>query len=344
MQPALVYRPGSTSSRTSGLSTRTPFVGTKPSAGAVSTKVPVDLIPVKLTCGSQVNDPDVLGNNGNNAVQQTAASPMLQKSVTYTEGAATVKTQYEDAFQKVSLWNKGASASGYHVLFDTPTLKSEVSLDRPVRLLFHLLATTASRVIEADINCFDPQIQSVITSDGVPGTTLPIFVTANSFLYDSSGCCIGGYHGYNGTKPIRLYNYLTTPGGFSQDVSALSHELGEWMDDPFTNNSPPPRHLCHQCATPARLYEVGDPLEGNANFGDLPLHRRRLHLAPAGPGDPGVLRCPDNDIGQPRGDLPGRILRGVRERRLIHGPGSVRGSADRRTPSDRLPSRDREER
>ncbi len=253
------------------------FVGTKPSLGAVSTKIPVDIIPVKMTCDSQVNDPDVLGNNGNNAVQQTVASPLFNKSVTYTEGAATVKTQYEDAFQKVSLWNKGASATGYHVLFGTPTLKPEVSLSWTSSSgLCANFAYNGVTIVEAFQSIFDSDIQSVITSDGIPGNVLPIFVTANSFLADNSGnCCIGGYHGYNGVQTYSDYNYLTTSGGFSQDVSALSHELGEWMDDPYVNNSStnsPPQDPA-SCATndannPNPLYEVGDPLEGNANFGD----------------------------------------------------------------------------
>ena len=30
-----------------------------------------------------------------------------------------------------------------------------------------------------------------------------------------------------------LQLYIDHPGAFSQDVSALSHEIGEWMDDPL---------------------------------------------------------------------------------------------------------------
>jgi len=48
-------------------------------------------------------------------------------------------------------------------------------------------------------------------------------------------------------------------GAFSQDVSALSHELGEWLDDPFVDN----RVNC----TDNSILEVGDPLEGGPNYG-----------------------------------------------------------------------------
>jgi hypothetical protein len=247
-----------------GVKYKNTFIGTKPSLGAVSTKIPVDIIPVKLTSGAQVNDPTVLGNNGNSAVQQILSSPLLNKSITYTEGVATVKTQYEDAFQKVSLWNKGASATGYHLLFKTPTVEPLVSLTVP-SADGGTFSYNGVTVIEANISWYDPQIESVLTTDGIPGNVLPIFVTANSFLYDSSGCCIGGYHNYNGVQTYSDANYLTTSGGFTQDVSALSHELGEWIDDPFDNNSDIPSS-CGAIGNP--LYEVGDPLENDANFGD----------------------------------------------------------------------------
>ena len=53
-----------------GVKYKNTFIGTQPSLGAVSTKIPVDIIPIRLTYGAQVNDPTVLGNNGNSAVQR----------------------------------------------------------------------------------------------------------------------------------------------------------------------------------------------------------------------------------------------------------------------------------
>jgi len=54
-----------------------------------------------------------------------------------------------------------------------------------------------------------------------------------------------------------IFDYVGKSGVFSQDVSALSHEMGEWLNDPLTNNN-----------SPCGAYEVGDPLEGTANYGD----------------------------------------------------------------------------
>jgi hypothetical protein len=57
--------------------------------------------------------------------------------------------------------------------------------------------------------------------------------------------------------------YVDHVGAFSQDVSALSHEVGEWMDDPLTVNF-------NGNNTPCGILEVGDPLENNPNFGGFP--------------------------------------------------------------------------
>jgi hypothetical protein len=98
-----------------------------------------------------------------------------------------------------------------------------------------------------------------------PGV-LPIFVTYNVYLTQNGGCCIGGYHGANGMQPSgQTYShasYIDVVGSFAQDVSALSHEVGEWMDDPFVDNVVHCKNI--------NVMEDGDPLENNANFGAFP--------------------------------------------------------------------------
>lgn len=51
--------------------------------------------------------------------------------------------------------------------------------------------------------------------------------------------------------------------GSPEDVSALSHEVGEWADDPLTVNF-------NGNNAPCGALEVGDPDEGDANFGCVP--------------------------------------------------------------------------
>ena len=86
------------------------------------------------------------------------------------------------------------------------------------------------------------------------------FISANIYLTEGTGhevCCIGGYHSALDSQPggqtYAYATYDTEPGVFSQDVSALSHEIGEWMDDPFVDNAV-------NC-TDNSIMENGDPLE-----------------------------------------------------------------------------------
>ena len=96
---------------------------------------------------------------------------------------------------------------------------------------------------------FDSAVQPTIKQ--FPASDLVVFITTQTYL-TSGGCCIGGYHSYTGTQSYGQYTFITNPTQvFSWDVSAMSHEVGEWLDDPTTGNSNSP------C-----FYEVGDPLEG----------------------------------------------------------------------------------
>jgi len=126
-------------------------------------------------------------------------------------------------------------------------------------------------VAEVNINYFDTQISNYMAQNNIINPSgIPIFETANTYL-TSNGCCIGGYHSANGAQTYSHFTYITYVGNFSQDVSALSHEIGEWTDDPL---------YPHENTTPCGILEVGDPLETTNNFGTYPymLHSFTYHL------------------------------------------------------------------
>ncbi len=121
------------------------------------------------------------------------------------------------------------------------------------------------------INAFDAQLQTWMKAiKQINPAALPIFITYDVYLTQSNigltGCCIGGYHSANGPQPggqtYSMSTYVDSVGAFAQDVSALSHELGEWLDDPFVDNGV-------NCSDNG-IMEVGDPLEGNSNYGGYP--------------------------------------------------------------------------
>jgi hypothetical protein len=246
------------------------MVGTAPTTGT-STTVKVFLIPIALSyktkTSTTVFSPETTLSNGLTAVSMTTSSPIFNNMDWVTpQGTDLGTTQYEDAFQRGNFWSEVSAATGYHVLLGTPRVLPLTTISVPpqdgkVSTEFGITVGTA------DINWFDGKIQAILSRNTqIQPNTLPIFITSNVYLTEG-GCCIGGYHSSFGSssapQAYAHFTYITTPGIFSQDVSALSHEVGEWLDDPLvinTNGNP----------VSCGILEVGDPEEGFANYGAFP--------------------------------------------------------------------------
>jgi hypothetical protein len=126
-------------------------------------------------------------------------------------------------------------------------------------------------------------IASLTTAGTISPTTLPIFVFYNVVIAVGtspfSNCCILGYHSSQGT-PVQTFSVadyestqLFAPG---EDISALSHEIGEWMDDPLGNNFVPVWGHIGQVSGCQNNLEVGDPLSGT-QFPSIALSGMTYH-------------------------------------------------------------------
>lgn len=250
------------------------MVGSAPSSNT-STTVQVYLIPVKIVITRRRTkttfDPSHILSNGNTVVQNTVDSPIFDKTTTYTQGGVDVgTTQYIDAFQRANFWGTVKTHTNSHILLGGPTVTAEQTLSPPSSY-----GTTGSpfgfTAGLVDINWFDAQLPSIISNLGIGPNAFPIFLTYDVYLTESGQCCIGGYHSSEGSvsapQSYAQASYVDHVGAFSQDVSALSHEIGEWVDDPLVVN-------INGNNTPCGILEVGDPLEGNANYG---AYRYVLH-------------------------------------------------------------------
>ncbi len=245
------------------------MVGTAPSTN-VTTTIPVYIVPIKIVITSRrtkyTYDPSHVLSNGKTVISNTIASPVFDSTTTYTQGGVDVgTTQYIDAFQRANFWSTVQSAQNYHLLLATPTVLAEQTLNVPSNY-----GTVGSpfgfQAGLVDINYFDAQVQSIISKfNQIQPNSFPIFVTYDVYLTESRQCCIGGYHSSEGSasnpQAYAQFTYIDHPGDFAQDVSALSHEVGEWADDPLTVNP-------NGNNTPCGILEVGDPLENEANYGD----------------------------------------------------------------------------
>jgi len=245
------------------------MVGTAPSSNS-STTITTYVIPVKIVIsgrGGATYDPSHVLSNGKSVTSNTTGSPIFNATTTYVQGGVNVgTTQYIDAYQRANFWGTVQTSSNYHLLLGGPTVLAEQTLSPPSRYgkTGSVFGFTAGLV---DINWFDSQVPGMISKLGITPNTFAIFLTYDVYLTQGGGCCIGGYHSSEGSSSApQSYahaTYVDHVGVFAQDVSALSHEVGEWADDPLVVNTGGNN-------TPCGILENGDPLEGNANYGGYP--------------------------------------------------------------------------
>jgi len=250
------------------------MVGAAPSTNTTAT-VTTYIIPVKIVItarnGSKTTyDPSHVLSNGNTVTTNTLTSPIFDSTTTYTQGGVNVgTTQYIDAFQRANFWGTVQTKTNSHLLLSATVLAEQtLSPSRTYGKTGSVFGFTAA---EVDINWFDSQIPGLISKLGIAPNQFPIFLLYDTYLTQGGGCCIGGYHSSEGSvsnpQSYAEATYVDHVGAFSQDVSALSHEVGEWADDPLTVNF-------NGNNTPCGILEVGDPEEGFSNYG---AHAYVLH-------------------------------------------------------------------
>jgi hypothetical protein len=207
-------------------------------------------------------------------------SPIFEKAGFSFGGTRVGHTQYLDAFQRASFWNALQDKDAYHVLLNPVNLLAPVVINVPApfgttRPTSSTVRTTCGAQGIVDINWLDFYLSTVVlpalAEQGVNSGSLPIFQlynVAEAFqVTNLRACCILGYHGANG-PPIQTYAVadFDTTGFFAagvQDTGIISHEIGEWINDPFVFNLTPLWGHTGQVGGCQANLEVGDPLTGN---------------------------------------------------------------------------------
>jgi hypothetical protein len=229
------------------------FVGTNPNSGAATT-IPSYIIPVALKYGSTEESPLAKDKSGKSVVDYTIGSPIFQSGIDFVLGGTDIgKTQYPDAFQRAALWGAGVEANpGYHVLLGKPKIEKQLVLTADSQA-----DEFGVKVLLLNIETFDADIQATIRK--YPANSLPLFVTTQTYLTTGGACCIGGYHNYTGTQSYGMFTYIQGSQVFAEDVSALSQEVADWIDDPLDANE-----------TPCGSYAVGAEGDAKHPYGNYP--------------------------------------------------------------------------
>jgi hypothetical protein len=279
------------------------MVGSNPANGG-ATYIPVEIIPIDLqfvaSNGSiqylYIDTP--MCHDPNTGVTLTQNSPLFQNYPFYSplvNGVFLGNTQYTDAFQRASFWNQ-VSANGYHVMLTSvsvlpPQIVTVSSTNGSIVSRFLGCTTVGGMTAEGKVDrfFFNTTVQNLITSLGISSGVLPIFLVRNTLFTSGTGGTIieGGFHLARGVDPnTYIVASFDDPeifgsGSMNQDTYFLSHELAEWMDDPFLNNSF--RWVGGQVSTCQTLIEVGDPLTGfgfTASLNGFTYHLSELAMLP----------------------------------------------------------------
>jgi hypothetical protein len=250
------------------------IVGTNPANGAATTTITTVIVPIKVVYALSNN----AALDGTNVVPAVQNSPIFL-AADYTVGGTDLGiTQFGDALQRAEFNNLPGFSPNYHVLLGTPGIMPTVTLTVSTTQqgnLYHLRSGGVVGVVASSF--LDQEINSLVK--GFTADTLPIFLTDNVFEgFDGTinTCCILGYH--NSQRPPArtaktwIYAAHTEPGTFRNnvilDVQPLSHEVSEWLNDPFVGalaigfvNLIPPAILPGQGGACIINFETGDPLE-----------------------------------------------------------------------------------
>jgi hypothetical protein len=226
-------------------------------------------------------DRSCLGSRNNNPLRLFLQSPLLQTADFNYGGTDVGTTQGTDAFQRANFW-KVIDHANYHVTLGPITTFDPIVIDIPAASGL-ALATTAlgppafcAPMGIIDINLFDLLLNNnvlpVLAAQGVNHGTFPIFFLHNLVMSigdptNLGNCCVLGYHGTGNADPTQTYSPLDFDstglfGVSGLDTAVASHEIAEWMNDPFGNNPTPSWGHTGQVGACQNNLEVGDPLTG----------------------------------------------------------------------------------
>lgn len=265
------------------------MAGADPATSNTDTHIKTFMIPVIFKYGpdngNMTFDPTKTKVNGKkNVIQNIKASPLFSDNKMFKSGKIKCgRGQYIDVYQRCNFWSHVSTNTGYHTILDYTKNKNLEPMVINVTAAQGSVQDNGFSDNPEDVvgtypyNTMDTQIVSYLTAHSsiITPDTFPFFVSLDIYL-TSGGCCIGGYHNARGTQTYGYTTYVNADdasGVFSEDIGAASHEIGEWMDDPFVNN----RVFCNDNS----ILENGDPLvNGAKHYGTFPVNSKHFTFHP----------------------------------------------------------------
>jgi len=293
---------GATTDPNNGITYGYNMVGANPYScrlTACDVTVEVDITPVIVNIdGLTFNGQDVLqatldsplfaANDYGSTAFATAGAANLPRGPggVLSQHDSGTPLQLQDATMRAQ-FNLASPGSAYHLRLH-PNVLPAVTINVPRNQGTLLVSGRGVVFADVDIGWWSSQINALLNK--ADATHLPLVLTDNVLLFDSndpSSCCVIGYHGTravgigggsansNGNAVVQTFAWASwvQPGLYArpnggtdwalQDIHAISHEIAEWANDPFVNNTvepwltpTAPQYGC------SGLMETGDPVVG----------------------------------------------------------------------------------
>jgi chitinase len=250
------------------------IVGGKPQAGG-TTEVPVQLIPISLLFEEYADEsgsPLILGPG--QVISRVLSSPNFSDAQ-YPNGV----TQFADAVQRAQF--NAVAAKDWHTVLSRPEVLKPLTIDVP-RGLAKVYRNRSTGVTYAivDTNFFISHLNTILQLENLRPDTLAIALTSNIFLAPQSDikkCCVLGFHTSFDMGELAQVKFVQTfiwaswvdqgiLGTSLADVTPMSHEISEWMNNPFGGNIVPAWQVPNTGGCQSNL-ETGDPLALMPNGG-----------------------------------------------------------------------------
>jgi hypothetical protein len=192
-------------------------------------------------------------------VDDFLGSPNFVKSE-YSVG----RGQFGDAVQRASFYN--IAERDWHTTLERPRILIPVRIDVPVGMaqLYDLGNGKFVGIVNFDF--LYSQIQTILQLENIKTNELPILLSHNVFADQALGFhdaieVTSGNH--SGIQTYTWSSWLDADafGDIFADATTLTHEISEWIADPFTNNPTPDWQIPESGGFCSNILEVGDPIE-----------------------------------------------------------------------------------
>ena len=250
------------------------MVGAKPKSNA-TTQIPVQIIPISLFFEEFADE-----NGAPIVLDPGAIMPRVQTSPNFHDAQyGTGTTHFADAVQRAEF--NAIAGKDWHTLLAAPQIMKPLRIAVP-RGDAKVYRNPSTGVLYAivDTDFFLSQLNTMIQMANLSPDALAIALTSNVFLApqkDIKKCCVLGFHTSFDVGEMAQVKFVQTfiwaswveqgilgPG--LADVTPMSHEISEWMNNPFGSNAVPAWQVPNSTGCQSNL-ETGDPLALMPNAG-----------------------------------------------------------------------------